>query len=376
MQLIHAITYAVLIEGSASVLMDNGKAGNSILFIICVTFLFKAEKICKDIFQIKSSVGLTGELSQTGAVGIAFIKQLGPGALQIFKRDKTKTDQDDESDGKQADTRRRKLEQHTSNQQSLELSSGGSGGSGEGSGESSDEEPPVVDEESLGGSENSGDERSLEEEYANAQAVIDARGMDTRLNKMRWTWDSNLGKNGFTNFLKNVGRNTVRNGRKIVIRGVGYTAGTTLKLATFAVGFMAGAATGDMTKALSYGMATSKVGGMVNTMAGKTLKLGTNYFKGKAYKWATEGINNDKAGWMQKMAANRVKKNLTEAGVDVDRLFGGSKGELIRNALAVRGGGMVKGGKAKAALDESSIIIKDAREKGTTRTSSSSSDDD
>jgi hypothetical protein len=94
----------------------------------------------------------------------------------------------------------------------------------------------------------------------------------------------------------------------------------------------------------------------------KTLKLGTNYVKGKTYSWAVGGINNGDASSLRKWAAGRVKKDLTDAGVDVDRLFGGQKGDLIRKALSGYAGGMVKGGKTKAELDMSNIVIKGTRE--------------
>ena len=44
-----------------SVTYSAGGNGNVILYVLCVTFLFKAEEIAKNIFQVKSSAGLVDE---------------------------------------------------------------------------------------------------------------------------------------------------------------------------------------------------------------------------------------------------------------------------------------------------------------------------
>ena len=335
------------------------------MFIICVTFLFKAETICKDIFQIKSAVGLTGELSKSGAAGIALIRQVGPGAMQLFKGKKTKTEEEDEAEDQRLNNRRRQLEQNNSNNRSRELSSGGGGG-----------EAPRIDEESLGESEDTEDtqDRSLAEEYDNAKAIIDAGAMDFRLNRFRGTWDANLGKNGFTNFMKNVGRNVARNAPTLVVKGIRSTAGLTLRLAFAPTRAMPAAASGQGAHAvISNALVFKDVGNMLGKAADKTLKLAVNPIKGKIYQMGVQNIGNqDQVGFFKRMAANRAQRNLEEGGVDVEKLFGGSKGDMIRKALAASAAGMVKGGKAKAELDESSIVVKETRENYGSRTSSRS----
>ncbi len=100
-QLVHAIVYAVFIEGMYGALVEGG--GNYILYILCVTFLFKAEGIVKQIFNVRSVANTLGDLAASGASAIAVTQSIG----SVFKGDGKKEDQDEKDlaeTSKQKDT--------------------------------------------------------------------------------------------------------------------------------------------------------------------------------------------------------------------------------------------------------------------------------
>ncbi len=234
--LIHVVTYTVIIDGAGESFVKGENGGkNFFLYILCVTFLFKAETICKDIFQIKSSTGLSGDFSKSGAAGLAFVRQAAPATAGLFKRNKTDTDKADAKEGSKMEQQRRNLEQTNAsrNANGTSSSSTASGGTSTGGGGGA---TPALTPSTVGAPP---PQPTLQEEFENAKTVLGARGMATRQNSFRFTYKSGLGKNGFTNLMKNVGENFKRNGRKAVIRGFGGLLNATYNVATFGIGAMA-----------------------------------------------------------------------------------------------------------------------------------------
>jgi len=101
-QVVHAVVYVVLIEGAFESFnfSENGN-NNFVLYIICILFLFKAEKIVKSIFNIKSGAGMLEDLAVTGTAMLTMSSQ----AKDLFKREKGKDEEENERDEAEETTR-------------------------------------------------------------------------------------------------------------------------------------------------------------------------------------------------------------------------------------------------------------------------------
>lgn len=103
-QTFHATIYVIFIEGAYSAFLSSG---NWFIFILCVTFLFKAEGIVRSIFDMKSSANTIGDLAKSGAAAWAATK----GIKKVFKRD-TDTKNKDDSDLAEAEQELQAAKQH------------------------------------------------------------------------------------------------------------------------------------------------------------------------------------------------------------------------------------------------------------------------
>ena len=149
--------------------------------------------------------------------------------------------------------------------------------------------------------------------------------------------------NAVKTFTKNLGRAGLK-----TIRGV---AGFGVKATAMGVGLAAGAASGNLTKGLEYGVALSKTAGLATSAARRGGDWAGRKFKASRLK--SEFNKKD----------SRMMQDLQDAGVDTDALFNNKKGEMIKKALEEYASGMVRGGKTLANKNYTYEILKDSLSK-------------
>ncbi|MBR3281065.1 MAG: hypothetical protein IKI57_04415 [Clostridia bacterium] len=359
-QLIHAVTYSVLIEGTSQVFAFSGDGdGNVILYLLFVSFLFKAEGIAKSIFQLDSNNGLLFNMANGGAAAIAFGRQAVSGVKDMTHKKESGHDKEDKKLEKEFTNKRREIESSRSASSIRE-----SGQKIDKANSSVEETTKENDKDTSNLKQSSGsssltpesvqasgednkntfmsDDEYIAQNLEKAKTVIGEKAMKTR----NGSYDNHR-RPGVKNAMKNVAKNAGKFGVK-TIKGV---AGFGVKAAAMGVGLAAGAATGSLTKGLGYGVALSKTAGLATSAAGRV-----GSWAGRNYKSET---------LREKIATNdkNMMQDLKDAGVDTDALFNSKKGDMIKKALAEYASGMVRGGKTLADKNYTYEIVKDSLSK-------------
>ena len=358
--------YVILIDGAGQVFAlndDSNSSGNVILYILCVTFLFKAEGIVKSIFQVKSSAGTLADLATGGAAALAFGKQAISGVKGLMSNPKSKQEQEDEKDEKLLSDKNRQLEYDNktmkkSDEQLADADNSAPTPGGPTPPPGGPTPPPGGPTPPPGGptpppggptpppggptpppspapgpapAEPDDEDDKLNKEIMKAQIVLGSQGMRSRLGK------APRKANGFRKAANVVGK---------TFKGV---AGFTAKGIGFGTGVAFGIASGDLTQALSSGLALGKAADAVVKGTGSGVTWAGRKFK---------AVNSKHGG---KKSQEKMMKELKDAGVDTDLLFNSQKGELIKKALENYRAGMITGGKANADTKFNATIINESR---------------
>lgn len=378
-QLVHAICYSVLIEGMYDALVGSG-GGNYALYILCVTFLFKAEGIVKQIFNVRSPSNTIGDLAASGATAFAVTKSV----TGVFSKADNKGQAQDTANEKEATKQVNTLKASTQannirkqvedeerenrgnigdSREGSESSVGPGGGTpgvGAGSGTggsggtsragSGSNDRPVLTAESVG--EKKGEDTQVQVQMpitgvqtpaSDTQSVSSSgnkytgqKQQMTDLEKARLVQRQKALK------AKNGGK--IRKVAKFAVRNTGRAAGIVAGLAM-------GAAQGDVTKAVSnaatLGMAGAKLGNSVN----KVGDMAVGRYAG--------------AKMRRKSEKGDYIKDLKEAGVSdqfIEEVYNNAKGDAIRKALAAEMSGTRRGGKPLGEVKFTGTMEKETRE--------------
>ena len=383
-QLVHAVVYAVLIEGMYDALLTDA-GGNYILYILCVTFLFKAEGIAKQIFNVRSTAGTLGDLAQSGAAAFAITKSV----TSVFKKADGGASAQDEKEAQEtnkqvntlrnantANAIRKQVESEEANNRQSQGNaqgagagpgggsggpSGTSGGLGGGNGNGGPNGPgnvgntvPVVNMQTIGANQQDQTNVSMQmngsgvmapqgnnqntiqqNTTAQNQKRVAARGQMTDLEKMRLVQRQ-----------KALQAKTGGKGRKIAkfaVRNLGRTAG-------IAAGLALGAAQGNMSSAISnaanFGMIGARLGNGVTRIA----DVGIGRFAGARMRLKSE--------------RGDFKEDFKAAGVSeefIEEVYNNARGEAIRKALASEASGVRRGGKALGDVKFTGTIERETR---------------
>ena len=349
----HAIVYAVLIEGMYQSLAQG--QGNHILYILCVTFLFKAEGIVKQIFNVRSVANTVGDLAASGAAAIALTQSIS----SSFRGEKNKENEDQKDledttkkkDQLQINTAGDKIKNQVEKEErerststgsigsSMAGENSGTGGSTRGAG-GDGSNPPAERDLSFIARENNGERTAVEGELPpNLAGGSDApprvqQNNTTRDNqkRMRQTKEmSDIEKARLVMRQKALKAKAGGRIRKIAKFGVRKT----LRLGGMVAGLAVGAAQGDLSKAAQNAAILGNVAEKVGSGVTKVADAGIGRF----------------AGARMRVKAERgdYKEDLRKVGVSdefIEDTYNKAKGEAIRKALAKEMSGVRRGGKA------------------------------
>jgi len=376
-QLVHAICYSVLIEGMYEALVGNG-GGNYALYILCVTFLFKAEGIVKQIFNVRSPSNTIGDLAASGATAFAVTKSVTSAFGKAEDKNKAQDTADEKEATKQANTlktstqanniRKQVENEEKENRENSGNSRGGSdpsvgsggGTQGVGTGASGSgrtpevgsgtDERPVITANTLN---NKGEDSEVQVQMpvTGIQAPDSTSVQSTPNNGNKYTAQkqqmTDLEKARLVQrqkALKAKNGGKIRKVAKFAVRNTGRAAGIVAGLAI-------GAAQGDVTKAVSnaaaIGMAGAKLGNSVN----KVGDMAVGRYAG--------------AKMRRKSEKGDYIKDLKEAGVSdqfIEEVYNNAKGDAIRKALAAEMSGTRRGGKPLGEVKFTGTIEKETRE--------------
>ncbi len=327
-QVIHAIVYSILVRGAFEAFdMESGK-GNFVLYITCVVFMFKAEKIIKGLFNIKETQNTLGDYANAGKTGMAAVST----TRQLFTRNRQEAMEDLEDTDEESDEEEKKgnrtniptpgaqanIEANSSNPQPA----GGSPNAGEGA-EASGEGAPAAAGSSAGSSGETEEPSHLGALMPNIQKA--ARVLQKKAAKPK---------------KRNIGLRMLNTAVSVTAR----TAGTV-------IGAAAGLAMGSP-------MAALRNAALMNKAAG-TFAKGVNGL--------TNGITGYAVGRFQgarvrfKVQNGEFDDDLREAGVDIDALYADKKAELIRKALGKSMSGTRRKGKDVGELKLVKTIEREIR---------------
>ena len=333
-QLVHAVVYAVIVEGMYEAISDGN--ANYILYLLCVLFLFKAEKIVKQIFNVRSAANTVGDLAASGAAAFAVTKSIGGvfkksdggGAQAEDKNDEKKETENVDMlrNAHQANMTRKQVEAEESkyttrsSQEAISSNSGGGGTNTQAQAGS-----PNISPETLrnGGSSTVAGNRPI-----NRLAPMGRSSEISDFDKVRIIQNQKALK------AKNGGR--ARRVAKFVVRNSGRLVGATVGLA---VGAAAGDATKAMTAAATLGTVGSKLGNGVTRIA----DVGINRFAGHRMK-----VKSLRGDYIKDLRKAGVSEEFIAEIYDTDKIedaYQKAKGEAIRKALANEMSGTRRGGK-------------------------------
>ena len=344
LQLVHAVVYSVLVEGMLSTFTeeDGVLRGNILLYVFCVTFLFKAEAITKSIFNVKSpgnAIGDTIAAAATFGVVAQKTKQILGGGKPSDR------DKEDKADANA----------HAANVKQMESNAA----------QKNKEEANKKDEKS-GGDEytpkhSSGKESSSDPDYkpkhggkapeepaeGAPEPTIEANGKDNKSDQLKELERANEVLAHLASKKKTKGV------PKKIIQGA---ISGTIRTAAVTTGAIAGLATGDMQKVATYAATANEVG--------KRVGKGAKNISGAA-------IDRMGGAVMRVKAQNGgYKKQLKKAGVDVDKLYGDAKAKAILKAQgqfvsAQRRGGDALGNYKMARAISTKLTEKETRDQKT-----------
>lgn len=327
-QLVHAIVYTVLVKGAFEAFDLQSGNGNFVLYIICVLFLFKAEKLVKGLFNVRSTGNTIGDYANAGAQSLAMADQ----AKQIFSRNSTKKVDEDAQDEKKLDDEV-KQNRETSNVRisssttgalsagnniSAAVSGGGNLGvapptniNGSGLNSSRNNQDALPDEQrsddSIG---------SVMPEIRKAAAVLQREALRS--------------KNG-----KGSGKHAlVKHAAGALLRN---TLGFTLGAASAGLGALAGIAFGgNPTSAIRGAAMMKQIGGLAFNGATNIVGVAQGKFQSLVMR--------------DKFLSGGYDDILEREGVDLDALYQHKKADLIREALAEQIEGTRSGGTSKGEV--------------------------
>lgn len=376
-QLVHAICYSVLIEGMYDALVGSG-GGNYVLYILCVTFLFKAEGIVKQIFNVRSPSNTIGDLAASGATAFAVTKSVTSAFGKAEDKNKAQDTADEKEATKQANTlktstqanniRKQVENEEKENRGDSENPRGGSnpaaysggGTQGVGTGASGSgrtpevgsgtDERPVITASTLN---NKGEDSEVQVQMpvTGIQAPDSTSAQSTPNNGNKYTAQkqqmSDLEKARIVQrqkALKAKNGGKVRKVAKFAVRNTGRVAGIVAGLAM-------GAAQGDVTKAVSNAATLGMVGAKLGNGVNKVSDMAVGRYAGAKMK--------------RKSERGDYIKDLKEAGVSdqfIEEVYNNAKGEAIRKALAAEMSGTRRGGKPLGEVKFTGTIERETRD--------------
>ncbi len=346
-QLVHAVVYSVLVEGMLATFKENEDGsfeGNIILYVFCVTFLFKAEAIVKSIFNVKSPGNAIGDTIASAATFGVVTKK----AKQFLGANKDNSDasKEDKADAqkhannvKQMESNASKKNKEEANKKDDNSSKGGGYTPKHSSGKDAQSDPNYKGKhDAKGSSTPSGTSKEQKPEVTQKDNKTDQQRELEKANEVL----AHLAMKKKTKSIP-----------KKLIQG---TISGAIRTTTITAGVLAGLATGDVQKAATYGAAANEIG--------KRAAKGVNKITGVAL---------DRAGG----AVMRVKaqhggynKQLKKAGIDVDKLYGDAKEKAIKKAQgqfisAQRRGGDALGNLKMARAISTKLTEREDRKKET-----------
>ena len=326
---------------------DGVLKGNVLLYVFCVTFLFKAESIVKSIFNVKSPGNAVGDTIASAATAGVVIKQVKN--IMGSNKDNSKTNAEDKKDAEEHAKNVRQMESNASQRNKEEAnrkddkdegsrggdsgytpssssgrdSSSDSGSAGRhaarGTGSSSDDSAPAPRVEV-----NRNDDRNSRiKELEKANEVLAHIASQKKLNSVP----------------------------KKILQG---SVSGAIRATTIASGVFAGLATGDVNNIAKFAAAGNEIGKRVGRGVNKISGAAINRLGG-----ATMRVKAQHGGY---------KKQLQRAGVDVDKLYGDAKGKAILKAQgqfisAQRRGGDALGQAKMARAIRTRLVESETRDK-------------
>ena len=322
---------------------DGVLKGNVLLYVFCVTFLFKAEAIVKSIFNVKSPGNAVGDTIASVATAGVVIKQVK--SIMGSNKDNSKSNAEDKKDA----------DEHANNVRQMESNAS----------QRNKEEANKKDDSDEGGSgytprHSSGTESTGDSGYSGRHA---ARGSDSSSDDStpapRVEVNRNDDRNARIRELEKANevlahiasQKKVNSKPKKAIQGAISGA---VRATTISAGIFAGLATGDVNNMAKFAA--------VGNEFGKRVGRGVNKISGAA-------INRLGGATMRVKAQHGgYKKQMQRAGVDVDKLYGDAKGKAILKAQgqfisAQRRGGDALGQAKMARAIRTRLVEKETRDK-------------
>lgn len=320
-QSFHAVVYAVLIDGALQA-FNNAEKPNWVIFVLSVTFLFKGEKIIRNIFGIQSSAGTIGDLATAGAAAYAGAKAVS----SVFKRDSDDNSKDDkdkqEADDKVADARKQQAVNAAMAGMTPTPPAGGGGAGGGGAG-------------APGGGGAGGGAGTPGGGGAGGGAGTPGGGGATVPPGSSNPLD-NLDAARAYIMQQALGKKTKRG---VVSKALGGATSLAGRAAGITLGVTSGLATGSLTKGLSNAVIANEFFGMGAKGAKKIAGYAKNAYNGQRLK--------------MKVRSGAMDDELRKVGFDFNQQFDSDSTKndamvrIIREALAKEVSAATRGGKAK-----------------------------
>ncbi len=341
--------YQSLVKGS----------GNHILYILCVTFLFKSEGIVKQIFNVRSVANTVGDLAASGASAIALTQSI----TSTFKGEGNKGDQDDkdladttkQKDTLQTKTTGDKIREQTEKEERENRTStesigssmagtgggegAGSGGAGGDGGDGGAADGRTINMETIGAQQGAQTqvEGQLPPNVAGAGGTTPPRvtqNNSTRDNQKRMRASKEMTDLEKTRLVMRQKALKAKKGgrfRRVAKFGVRKT----FRLAGITAGLALGAAQGDLSKGLQNAAILGNMAEKVGSGVTKVADAGIGRFAGARMK-----IKAERGDYIN---------DLRKVGVSdefIEETYNRAKGDAIRKALAKEMSGVRRGGTA------------------------------
>ena len=324
-QLVHAVVYSVLIEGILSTFKEEDGAlqGNIILFVFCVTFLFKAEGIVKSIFNVKSPGNALGDAITSAATAGVVVKK----TKEIFgskNKSNSKAEAEDKKDAAE----------HAKNVKTMESTAGQKNKEEatrtDEKGSKSGEKGSSKDSGSSGKPDGKGSKPSSSTDGESKPGKKDSKDPDIEVKEK----DSREEALREAEKAKEVLAHLASKKRTKGIPGKVAKGAVSLGMRTtaVAVGAMSGLATGDIQKAVGNAV--------ILDGAAKRVARGVNKITGAAANRLGGAV------MRAKVQHGGYKKQLEKAGVDVDKIYGAERDKTVQKALAQFASAERRGGDA------------------------------
>ena len=318
-QLIHACVYAVLIEGSFDTFDFVGGNGNFILYILCVRFMFSAEKVIKGLFAVRTTSNTLGDAVNAGAAAMTMVSSV----KSLVKVQPSKANVQDKSDEKELTETVNNMQTNAVgyrvNSRNATGSSGGTGGAG-----STGRSGSLGGTGLPGGAGGTGGTGGAPAPAPNL-AMLEAQKA--------------------ANVLGQIALKSKNSG--FIHRAVHTATNVAFKTAGAGIGLAMGLAMGSPTKALSNAVMMKELGGTVASGVNKITGVAMGRFSG-AYMRARFDLGG-------------YDSQLQQAGVDTEVLYNNAKAQLIKDALATQMSGTRRGGRALGNVKFTSVIERKSR---------------